>query len=126
MENLPDPVFNEIALQHLKQNPGFIEEKSFLYLLLCQGEQPWGRALAQLVLTGFQQWLSGARAYYWNLWHYKRILVPPPLPRRAGTAGKLPRLSWDTRSPVWHRWEKDVEWLLRVLAFRKEMQEAMK
>ncbi|MCB9293954.1 MAG: hypothetical protein H6559_12675 [Lewinellaceae bacterium] len=125
MENLPDPVFNEIALQHLKQNPGFIEEKSFLYLLLCQGEQPWGRALAQLVLTGFQQWLSGARAYYWNLWHYKRILAAAAYRTEPELLESF-RAGWDTRSPVWHRWEKDVEWLLRVLAFRKEMQEAMK
>ena len=42
--------------------------------MLGMGAHYWDKALAQLVVKGFQQWLSGARAYYWNLWHYKRIL----------------------------------------------------
>ena len=125
MERLPGPAFNEIALQHLKQNPGFIEEKSFLFQLLCLNPHPWDNALAQLVLSGFQQWLSGARAYYWNLWHYKQILevaayrVDPNLLENF-------RAGWDTRSPVWYRWEKEVERFLKAVAFRKEMREAVK
>ncbi len=124
MEHLPDPVFNEIARQHLKQNPGFIEEKSFLAQMLSLGAHSWDKALAQLVIKGFQQWLSGARAYYWNLWHYKRILevaayrIGPDLLENF-------RTGWDARSPVWYSWEKDVERFLRVLAFRKEMREAV-
>lgn len=124
MEHLPEPVFNEIALQHLKQNPGFIEEKSFLSQMLGMGTHYWDKALAQLVVKGFQQWLSGARAYYWNLWHYKRILEVAAYRIDPGHLENF-RTGWDSRSPVWYRWEKDVERFLRVLAFRKEMREAM-
>ena len=124
MEHLPDPVFNEMAQQHLKQNPGFIEEKSFLNQMLSQGAHYWDKALAQLVVKGFQQWLSGARAYYWNLWHYKRILEVAAYRIDPGLLESF-RSGWDTRSPVWYHWEKEVERFLKVLAFRKEMKEAL-
>ncbi len=124
MENLPDPVFNEIALQYLRQNPGFIEEKSLLSQLLCRGAHYWENQLAQLVIKGFQQWLSGARAYYWNLWHYKRILEVAAYRIDPGLLESF-RSGWDARSPVWYRWEKEVERFLKVLAFRKEMREAL-
>ncbi|MCB0565175.1 MAG: hypothetical protein KDD01_12440, partial [Phaeodactylibacter sp.] len=124
MEHLPDPVFNEMAQQHLKQNPGFIEEKSFLNQMLSQGAHYWDKALAQLVVKGFQQWLSGARAYYWNLWHYKRILEVAAYRIDPGLLESF-RSGWDTRSPVWYHWEKEVERFLKVLAFRKDMKEAL-
>ncbi|MCB0585080.1 MAG: hypothetical protein KDD06_07140 [Phaeodactylibacter sp.] len=125
MGNLPDPVFNEIALQHLRQNPGFIEEKSFISQMLGLGAHNWNDALAQLVLQGFQQWLSGARSYFWNLWHYKRILEVAAYRINPGLLENF-RTGWDARSPVWYRWEKDVERFLKVLAFRRDMRGEMK
>jgi len=124
MAHLPGPVFNDIALQHLKQNPGFIEEKSFIGQLLCLGAHNWEGSLARIVINGFQQWLSGARTYYWNLWQYKRILEVAAY-RIGPDLLESFRAGWDDRSPVWHRWEREVERFLKVLAFRKDMREAL-
>lgn len=121
IEQLPEPLFNELAVQQLQQQPGYIEESSLLSQMLCQGAHEWEDRLALLVLKGFQQWISGARNYYWNLWHYRRILevaaykINPKLQESF-------RNGWDARSPVWYRWEKEVDRFLQVLAFRKEMQ----
>ena len=124
IESLPGPVFNDIVQQYLKQQSSFIEEKSLLSQMLCRGVQHWSDTVGQLVLKGFQEWLSGARSQYWNLWHYKRILkvaayrVPPRLFVQF-------RDGWDTRSPIWYHWERDVGRFLRILNFRREMKEEL-
>ncbi|MCB0571899.1 MAG: hypothetical protein KDC66_19160 [Phaeodactylibacter sp.] len=118
---LPAPVFNELAVQQLRQQPGYIEERSLLSHMLSQGAHPWEARLAQLVLNGFQQWISGARNYYWNLWHYRRILEVAAYQAEPGIEERF-RTGWDARSPVWYRWEKEVERFLKVLVFRKEVQ----
>jgi hypothetical protein len=120
IRQLPGPAFNELALQQLHQQPGPIEERSLLFLLLSQGIAPWENKLALLFLKGFQDWMSAARSFHWNLWHYKHILESAAYNINPQLLEGL-RSSWPTRSPVWPHWEKEVEKFQRALAFRQEM-----
>jgi hypothetical protein len=116
---LPGPVFNELARQQLRQQAGPLEERSLLFLMLVQGPQRWEDQLAVPLLQSFREWMTAARSYHWNLWHYKRLL-------RAASYRISPRLleglrgGWPAQSPVWPHWEKEVEGFLRVLGFRRE------
>ena len=120
IRQLPGPAFNELALQQLQQQPGPIEEKSLLFLLLSQGIAPWENKLALLFLKGFQDWMSATRSFHWNLWHYKLIMESAAYKINPQLLEGL-RSSWPTRSPVWPHWEKEVEKFQRALAFRQEM-----
>ncbi len=113
-----------MAVQQLKHRQSSIEENSLLAQMLFLGAHEWENRLARLVLTGFQEWLSGARSYHWNLWHYKRILEVAAYRAQPGLLEAF-RQGWDTRSPVWPHWEKDVERFLRTLAFRADLREEL-
>lgn len=120
IEQLPAPVFNELAVQQLQQHSGHIEERSLLSHMLSLGAHPWEDRLAHLVLKGFQNWIADARNYYWNLWHYRRILEVAAYQINPKLLENF-RSGWDARSPVWYRWEKEVERLLQALDFRRLM-----
>jgi hypothetical protein len=125
MAALPDPLFNEIMSQYLKQHQGYIDERSFAGQLLCLGAHQWESRVARQVLQNFRDWLNAAQSVYWNMWHYKRILR---VAAYQAPVDILPgfRTGWNQRTPIWGNWEGDIERLLKTLAFRKDLNEALK
>jgi hypothetical protein len=125
MAALPDPLFNEIMSQYLRQHQGYIDERSFAGQLLCLGAHQWEGSVARQVLHNFREWLNAAQSVYWNIWHYKRILrvaaYQAPVEILPGF-----RTGWNQRTPIWGNWEGDIERLLKTLAFRKDLNEALK
>ena len=125
MTALPKPVFNEIVVQHFHQETGLVEEDSFIGQLIGIGTHHWENRVAALIINGFQQWANTSQSYYWNVWHYKRIL-------KVAAYRVDPQLldsfqqGWNPRSPVWPRWEGDVERMLKTLAFRKDVHKAFR
>ncbi len=124
MAELPEAIFNDLALAYLQRHNGYIEEESFAGQLLCLGAHPWEAKVARQVINHFQEWVNNTQSYNWNLWHYKRLLkvaayqAPPSL---------LPAFQkgWNSRSPVWGRWEAEVDNFLKTLAFRRDLQAAL-
>jgi len=124
MAALPDPLFNEIMSQHLKQHQGYIEERSFAGQLLCLGVHKWESRVARQVLQNFRDWLNAAQSVYWNMWHYKRILR---VAAYLAPVDILPafRAGWNQRTPIGGNWEGDIDRLLKTLAFRKDLNEVL-
>ncbi len=124
MEALPSPAANAIARQHLSSQSGSLEEQSFIAHLLSLGTHTWEDDVALSIVGGLREWIGGAKAFYWNLWHYKRLLQ---VAAQKASPSILPQLEkgWPQRSPVWGQWEKDVEQLMRTLAFRRDLRQAM-
>ena len=123
MTALPKPVFNEIVAQHFHQQTGLVEEDSFIGQLIGIGKHHWEGRVTALIIKGFQQWANASQSYYWNVWHYKRLL-------KVGAYRADPQLldslqqGWNPRSPVWPKWEGDVERMLKTLAFRQDILKA--
>jgi len=124
MAALPAPLFNDIMSQYLKQHQSYIEERSFAGQLLCLGVHQWEGRVARQVLHNFRDWLNAAQSVYWNMWHYKRILR---VAAYQAPVDILPtfRTGWNRRTPIWGNWEGDIERLLKTLAFRKDLNEAL-
>lgn len=124
MAEVPDAIFNDLILTYLKRHNGYIEEQSFAGQLLCLGRHRWEAEVARRVIAHFREWVNGTPAHHWNLWHYKRVLkvaayqAPPSL---------LPvfQNGWNSRSPVWGRWEPEVNNFLKTLTFRRDLQAAL-
>lgn len=123
MAALPDAAFNEMIVQHFKQEAGYLQEDAFITTLILLGKHEWEDRCSLLVIRGFQQWIASAQSYYWNLWHYKRILKVAAYRANPSILDKLSQ-GWDARSPVWPSWEAEVERMLKTLAFRKDMRKA--
>jgi hypothetical protein len=123
MKHLPEPVFNEMIVQHFQQEAGYLEEDSFINHLILTGGQQWEDHATRLILQGFQQWVNTAQSYYWNLWHYKRIFRVAAYKANPALLDRYSK-GWDARSPVWTNWEPSVESMLKTWAFRKDMRKA--
>lgn len=121
---LPEHSFNEILEQHLRQQPAYLEEESLATHLLCQNAHDWSPAVSKAVLLGFQEWLNSSQSYYWNLWHYKRVLKVAAY-RATPDLLKTLQQGWNERSPVWPRWASDVERMQGVMAFRIDLRRSL-
>lgn len=116
--------FQQIANDFFEQQPGLLEEKHLLTRLLEQGQHPWDEKMSQQIINGLKQWMLASKTFLWNLWHYKRLL------EAAGYFSPMVMLDelaadWPMQSPVWNQWAPDVERMLRIMRFRKEMKEAL-
>ncbi len=120
LEIIPNDLFNQIALRSLKQNKGLLEENSPVSKLLKIGKHDWNDDLTLLIVKRFQIWLRNASTFYWNTWHYKKMLQSAAFRCNPALYDAL-KSGWDYQSPAWGMWEPEVEQFLRILVFRREM-----
>lgn len=120
LEIIPDALFNEIALKSLKKTKGLLEENSPVTKLLTLGKHDWNDQLTLLIIKRFQTWLRDASTFHWNTWHYKKMLQSAAYKCNPSLYDAL-KSGWAYHSPAWGMWEKEVEYFLKVLVFRKEM-----
>jgi len=122
--SLPNDLFNQLAAEELERRGGLVENGGILDFLLRPGQHWWSDELTLAFVNGFQHWMTRVSDYFWNTYHYKKLL------RVAGfrcDPRVLPRLGkgWNFHSRIWMRWEEDVEQMLRIVRFRREMREGL-
>lgn len=117
---LPATAVQEMAAAYFQQQPGLLEEQHLLTRILELGAQPWDEALTRLLIQGLKQWMRESRTFLWNLWHYKRLLEIAGYCSPVSLFDEL-NADWPVDSPVWNQWAPDIERMLRILRFRKEM-----
>ncbi|MBX2928122.1 MAG: hypothetical protein KF852_09830 [Saprospiraceae bacterium] len=114
-------VFDEIVLNHLRDNGGLLEGGHVAVSLLLN-RTDWSEPAAPEWINGFKQALYGHRGH--ALTHYRRLL-------REGAYHCPPHLfdvlqkDWPTQSDVWRHWEAEVGYFLQCLSFRREMRAAL-
>ena len=124
MEKMPDQLVNRFVLNQLERKGPLVVENSLAGQLLLLGKHWWADQLTLIVVKGFQSWLSESKVHSWGIWHYKQLLEIAAFrcdPKLLPSLRKV----WDTRSPLWARWEGEVERLLDIMQFRKEMRETI-
>lgn len=120
MENLPDEVFNRVAIRGMECTEGLLEENSPVTQLLKSGAALWEDELTILVMKNLREWLAGETSRYWNGWHYRNILKKAAYTCNPFLHDKL-RTDWPEDSRIWSSWERDIEDFLSILFFRKKM-----
>lgn len=108
-----------------QRQAGLLEEKHLATRMLELGKHPWNESISRQVTGGLKQWMTESKTFLWNLWHYKRLLE---IAAYCSPVNMLDELSadWPMHSPVWNQWAPDVERMLRIMRFRKEMREKLK
>lgn len=122
MERMPDQLVNRFVVNQLERTGPLVEENSLAGQLLLTSNHWWSDRLALIVIKGFQNWLSETSTYSWSIWHYKQLLQVAAFRCDPKLITAL-RKDWNTQSPLWSRWEEEVERFLDILQFRKEMRE---
>ncbi len=125
MDDLPDEVFNAVAIKGMKNTKGLLEENSPVTQLLKSSSCLWEDELTILVIRNLQEWLAGESSRYWNGWHYRTILKKAAYTCNPFIHDKL-TFNWPEESRIWSSWEREIEEFLSTLFFRKKMILALK
>ena len=122
LQALPAASLHKLLPLYLQKQAYLLEEDHAATYLLCANPQPWNEALSLALIQPFKRYLAGADNPFWNIWHYARLLkalayhCPPELfPTMNG--------GWNVDSPLWQRWQGEVERMLAVLQFRVKMRQ---
>ncbi len=124
MDDLPDDVFNAVAIKGMKNTEGLLEENSPITQLLKTSASLWQDELTMLVVKNLQDWLAGESSRYWNGWHYRTILKKAAYTCNPLLHDKLSN-NWPEESRIWSSWEREIEEFLSTLFFRKKMIKAL-
>lgn len=120
LKKLPEPLFNQFAIQELKDFKNILENSEPLVHLLQLNESAWDKNLTLLLMKNLQYLISQNINYGWNLIHYRNLLD-------RAAYGSDPELyevlnrSWDNDETYWTNWGKEVDGFLRVLKFRRDV-----
>jgi hypothetical protein len=120
IESLPNSIFNNFVIEHMGRGPNLIADDGLVSHMLCQGVQFWSDQLTLPLMSRFQRWMNTASAFDWSAIHYKKILEVAAYRASLKTYNQL-KDGWPYRSNAWYRWEREVNRMLKVMAFRKEM-----
>ncbi len=124
MEKMPDQLVNRFVINQLERKGPLVMENTLTGQLLLLGKHWWSDQLTLIIVKGFQSWLSESKVHSWGVWHYKQLLEIAAFRSKPGLLLSL-RKGWDVGSPLWPRWEGEVDRFLDILRFRKEMREAI-
>lgn len=120
LQGLPAASLEKLLPPFLQKQPYLLEEDQVATFLLCANPQPWNEDLSLALIQPFKRYLAGADNPFWNIWHYTRLLkalayhCPPELFTQLNGG-------WNVDSPLWQRWQAEVERMLAVLQFRGKM-----
>lgn len=120
MKALPAPVANAIIQQQLQQSGDCVEADTLAYQLLRLQAHPLENDTARTLLRGFQRRISSPEAYHWNAWHYRSLLKTIAYqadPKLMDTAAS----GWNQQAITWGKWRYEVERMVRILGFRRDM-----
>ena len=121
LEKLPENIFNQFAIQELKDFNSTLENSEPLAHLLQFNLNSWDKNLTLLLMKNLRHLIFQNIDYGWNMIHYRTIL-------NRAAYGSDPKLfevlnkSWTNDESYWTNWGKEIDKFLRVLKFRRDMQ----
>jgi hypothetical protein len=121
LETASEEAVHALAIDFLKNNGGLPEEDSPLFQLFLQNDAPWSAELSGEIIERFRAWLRQTKRPDWTSFHYKELLKMLSYRCPVGFYEKL-KSGWDSRVPLWAFWEKNVEEMIEVVFFRREVQ----
>lgn len=122
LQVLPAASLQKLLPPFLQKQAYLLEEDHVATYLLCANPHPWSEELSLAVVQPFKRYLAGADNPFWNIWHYTRILKALAYHCPPGLFAAL-NGGWNVDSPLWQRWQGEVERMLAVLQFRAKMQQ---
>lgn len=120
LSKLSNATFNNFIVETLKNRSFLIREDFLIYQMLHQKTQFWSDQLTLPLIRQFQNWMASANAYDWSTIHYKRLLEIAAYKANPDLYDTL-KSGWPYQSKIWFKWSRDVEQMLKILSFRKEM-----
>lgn len=117
---LPKYLFNQFAIQELKDFKTILENGEPLVHLLTLNENDWDKNLTLLLMKNLRYLISQNINYGWNMIHYRNMLD-------RAAYGSDPELyeilnrSWANDESYWTNWGKEIDNFLRVLKFRRDV-----
>ena len=108
----------------MRNNQGLLNENTLVVHYLSLGAHKWGDQLCLMVVRRFQEWLSSIDTFHWDTWHYKKLLSVAGYQSNPDLKDRF-KIGWNTNSRIWEQWKPDVDQFLRILFFRKNMQEEL-
>ena len=116
---LPDHLFNQYAIQELKDYKEILENDEPVIQLLQLNESAWDKNLTLLFMKNLKSIISQNINYAWNYIHYRHVLD-------RAAYGSDPDLydilnkSWSNEDNYWTNWGKEIDVFLMVLKFRRD------
>ncbi len=111
--------FNRKTMELLRQDQ-LLAEGHPLTWVLCLAEHTWDKNLTLRLIRQFQEHLATTKVYNWSSWHYRRILEVAGYRSDPVLMEEL-RKNWPVQSPLWQRWEAEVERMMQTMHFRNRM-----
>ena len=121
---LPERLFNQFAIQELKNFNVILERATPLVRLLELNESAWDKNLTLLLMKNVRYLISQNINYTYKYIHYRNCLDRAAYGSDASLYDLLNK-SWSNDENYWTNWGKEIDDFLRVMKFRKEMILAM-
>lgn len=118
----PAETFNELLLDWLARHGPLVAADTLAATWLTLGRQPWRPALTRILLLGFFDQADRIMYRPWEVAHY-RALFQAAAYRSDPAQLEALRQAMPQRA---QRWSDEVEQLLQVLHFRREMRAALR
>lgn len=120
LQELPASVVQRLLPPFLQKQSHLLEDDQVATYILSANTHAWEETLSMAVVQPFKRYLQAGDNPFWNIWHYARLLkavayrCPPAL---------FPQLNngWNVDSPLWGRWQAEVERMLAIVQFRARM-----
>lgn len=117
---LPGHLFNQFAIQELKDFKKILENSEPLVHLLQLNESNWDKNLTLLLMKNLRCLISQNINYGWNMIHYRNMLDRAAYGSDTELYEVLNR-SWANDESYWTNWGKEIDNFLRVLKFRRDV-----
>jgi len=119
-EILPDHLFNNYAIEELKDNKEALGNDAPVVVLLQLNKSTWDKNLTLLLMKNLKSIISQNINYGWNYIHYRNILDRAAYGSDSELYDILNR-SWANDDNYWTNWGKEIDVFLLVMKFRRDM-----
>ena len=92
--------------------------------LIRESNHPWDKRLSLIFVRHLQRWMQQSSQFKWNTWHYQQLMRSAALRADPSIVREIQE-GWPTDTGSWYQWKGEVELLLSLLAFRKQMLDAL-
>jgi len=120
LEKLPEHLFNQFAIQELKDSKNVLENNEPFTQLLQLNESTWDKNLTLLLMKNLRYLISQNINYGWNMIHYRNMLDRAAY-RSDPELFEILNNSWANDESYWTNWGKEIDNFLRVLKFRRDV-----
>lgn len=120
LQELPTAVVQRIMPPFLQKQAHLLEDDQVATYILSANTHAWDETLSLAVIQPFKRYLQAGDNPFWNIWHYTRLLKAVAYRCPPGLFAQLNN-GWNVDSPLWGRWQAEVERMLAIVQFRARM-----